>query len=179
MKPNDSEFEETEELSVADLFYKFVPYWPYFIILIILFITGAWIYLRYKLPVYQTTATLLIKDNKSSTPASELQDAFDMFGAKKNVENEVEVLQSKTLMKEVVENLHLYAPIFLQGRVINQSGYVKSPIVIEAKFPNSLKRVSKVPFIYNKLQGNILIENAKYALNEWVNYSVRYPSVYT
>ncbi len=75
--------------------------------------------LRYKMPVYQTTATLLIKDDKSSTPASELQDAFDMFGAKKNVENEVEVLQSKTLMKEVVENLHLYAPVFIEGRVIH------------------------------------------------------------
>ncbi len=57
----------------------------------------AWIYLRYKLPVYQTTATLLIKDDKNSSPNTDLMDAFDMFGSKKNVENEVEVLQSKTL----------------------------------------------------------------------------------
>ncbi len=46
-------------------------------------------------------------------------EAFDMFGAKKNVENEVEVLKSKTLMKEVVENLHLYAPVFVSGRVMH------------------------------------------------------------
>ena len=127
------------------------------------------IYLRYKLPVYQTTATLLIKDDKSSSPASELQDAFDMFGVKKNVENEVEVLQSKTLMKEVVENLHLYAPISLEGRVINQSGYIKSPVVIEAKVPDSLKQVNKVPFTYNIPEGRILIGNTSYPLNRWVN----------
>ncbi len=156
MKPsaNNNEFEETEEVSLGDLFYKFIPYWPYFILLLVLSMTGAWIYLRYKMPVYQTTATLLIKDDKNSTPASELQDAFDMFGAKKNVENEVEVLQSKTLMKEVVENLHLYAPVFISGRVTHQSAYVLSPIVIEAKYPDSLKPVKEIHFVLISGHGN-------------------------
>ena len=97
--------EAEQEIALSEIFYKFLPYWPFFLLLVLLSISCAWIYLRYKMPVYQTTATLLIKDDKSSTPATELQDAFDMFGAKKNVENEVEVLQSKTLMKQVVENL--------------------------------------------------------------------------
>ncbi len=59
-----SEFEETEEVSLGDLFYKYLPYWPFFLLLVLLVLTGAWIYLRYKMPVYQTTATLLIKDDK-------------------------------------------------------------------------------------------------------------------
>ena len=63
---------------------------------------------------------------------------FDMFGSKKNVENEVEVLQSKTLMQQVVKDLHLYAPLFVKGRVINQSAYIFSPIIIEAKDPDSI-----------------------------------------
>ena len=110
---NNLELEEAEDVSLGELLHKFIPYWPYFIILIILTMSGAWVYLRYKMPVYQTTATLLIKDDQNATPASELASAFDMFGAKKNVENEVEVLESKTLMKEVVKNLRLYAPIFI------------------------------------------------------------------
>ncbi len=169
MKPteNNNEFEESEEVSLGDLFYKFVPYWPYFLILLILTMTGAWIYLRYKMPVYQTTATLLIKDDKNATPASELASAFDMFGAKKNVENEVEVLQSKTLMKEVVENLHLYAPVFIEGRVIHQSAYVLSPIVVEAKYPDSLRTVKEVHFSYNNRNGTIVIHDTAYHLNEW------------
>ncbi len=166
---NNSESEETEEASVGDLFYKFVPYWPYFLLLLILTITGAWIYLRYKMPIYQTTATLLIKDDKNSTPASELQDAFDMFGAKKNVENEVEVLQSKTLMEEVVKNLHLYAPVFAEGRISNQSAYVISPIVIEAKYPDSIKAVKKVDFHYNPATQNATVSGARWPLNQWEN----------
>ncbi len=120
----ESEFEETEERSLGDLFYKFLPYWPFFLLLVLLTMTGAWIYLRYKLPVYQTTATLLIKDDKNGTPGKDMMDAFDIFGSKKNVENEVEVLQSKTLMQEVVKNLLLYAPDNVEGRVTSQSAYL-------------------------------------------------------
>jgi len=119
------------------------------------------------MPVYQTTATLLIKDDKNTTPASELQDAFDMFGAKKNVENEVEVLQSKTLMKQVVENLHLYAPVSSVGRVINQSAYVRSPIVIEAKYPDSIKPASQVHFKFNNQTTKVIINDSIFPLNQW------------
>lgn len=164
---NNPEFEEEEEVSLGDLFYKFVPYWPYFVLLVILFMTGAWIYLRYKLPVYQTTATLLIKDNKNATPASELASAFDMFGAKKNVENEVEVLESKTLMKEVVENLHLYAPVYISGRVMHMSAYVLSPIVVEAKYVDSLQPVKEIHFIFNNRAGTVGIHGTTYPMNQW------------
>ncbi|MEO6814162.1 MAG: polysaccharide biosynthesis tyrosine autokinase [Ginsengibacter sp.] len=165
---NSHEIEQTEEVSIGDLLYKFVPYWPFFIILVVFTVTGAWIYLRYKMPVYQTTASILIKDDKSSTPASELQNAFDMFGAKKNVENEVEVLQSKTLMKQVVKNLHLYAPVFSSGRVIHQSAYERSPIIVEAKFPDRVQNIKVIHFSYNSKLGEVEIHNSSYPLNQWV-----------
>ena len=166
---NNDEFEETEEVSLGDVFYKYLAYWPIFVLLLIISLTGAWLYLRYSLPVYQTTATLLIKDDKN-TPANanDLMQAFDMFGSKKNVENEVEVLQSKTLMQEVVKDLHLYAPIFVQGRVLNQSAYVYSPVVIEAKDPDSIKIVKKVPFVYDNSTSSVNIKQIKYSLNQWV-----------
>ena len=66
-----NEIEETEEVSIGDIFYKFLPYWPIFLLLMIISLAGAWIYLRYTMPVYQTTATLLIKDDKN-TPANEM-----------------------------------------------------------------------------------------------------------
>ena len=142
----NSDLEETEEVSVGDLFYKYFSYWPYFILLILLSVTGAWIYLRYKMPVYQTTATILIKDDKNESSNTDLMDALDVFGSKKNVENEVEVLQSKTLMQEVVKNLHLYAPVIIEGRVTSQSGYKSSPVAIEAKDLDSIREVKKILF---------------------------------
>lgn len=164
----NNELEETEEVSVADLFYKYLSYWPYFLMLLLISISGAWLYLRYKLPVYQTTATLLIKDDKNTTTGKDLLQAFDMFGSKKNVENEVEVLQSKTLMQEVVKNLHLYAPITQEARVLKQSAYVSSPVVIEAQDPDSIKFAEKIPFTYNDTAQTVNINKKNYHLNQWV-----------
>jgi capsular exopolysaccharide synthesis family protein len=167
---DDSEFEETEEVSIGDIFFKYLAYWPLFILLLVITLTAAWLYLRYKMPVYETTATLLIKDDQNSASGqNEMMQAFDLFGSKKNVENEVEVLQSKTLMQEVVKDLHLYAPVYIQGRVLNQSAYIYSPIVIEAKDPDSIKIDNKIDFKYNKATNSIKIENEKYTLNQWVS----------
>ncbi|MGN6803201.1 MAG: GumC family protein, partial [Ginsengibacter sp.] len=166
-KSTDNDYEEAEETSLGDIFYKYLPYWPLYLILVIIGLTVGWIYLRYKQPVYQTTATLLIKDDKNSTPATELQNAFDMFGAKKNVENEIEVLQSKTLMQEVVTNLHIYAPVFIAGRVIHQSGYQRSPVIIEAKHPDSLREVKEIHFRINGRDNIVLIHDTAYHVNQW------------
>jgi capsular exopolysaccharide synthesis family protein len=163
------EFAETEGLSIEDLLYKFLAYWPMFVLLLIITLTGAWLYLRYSMPVYETTATLLIKDDKNTAAnANDMMQAFDMFGSKKNVENEVEVLQSKTLMQQVVKDLHLYAPIFVEGRVLNQSAYISSPIVIEAKDPDSIDIVKKVPFTFDNSTSVVKINHINYPLNEWV-----------
>jgi tyrosine-protein kinase Etk/Wzc len=163
------DFEETEESSLGDIVYRFLPYWPFFVLLLLITMAGAWIYLRYKMPVYQTTATILIKDDKDTNPNSDVLEAFDLFGSKKNVENEAEVLQSKTLMQEVVKNLHLYAPVTVEGRVSNQSAYVVSPIVVEVNNPDSLQDVKKVPFKYYEATQLVNIENKNYPLNQWVN----------
>jgi len=159
---------ETEDVSLGDVFYKFLPYWPFFVLLLIITLSGAWVYLRYAMPVYETTATILIKDDKSNSPGDELMQAFDMFGAKKTVDNETEVLQSKTLMQEVVKNLHLYAPVTVQGRVRNQSAYVASPIVIEVKAPDSLKSEKKIEFSFSDSIASVTIHNKAYPLNQWV-----------
>ncbi len=141
----------SEDLSVGDLFYKFVPYWPVFAGLLMVSLFSAWLFLRYKTPVYLTTASILIKEDKTSNPGQQMLDAFDLFGTKKNVENEIEVLKSKTLMQEVVENLHLYAPITIVGRVTSQSGYVASPIIIEAQSPDSISGANGIPLFLIKM----------------------------
>ena len=164
---NNNELEETGEVSMGDLLYKFIPYWPFFILLLIISMSGAWLYLRYRKPIYQTSAAILIKDDKKGGADNPLA-AFDLFGSQKNLENEVEVLQSKTLMQEVVRNLHLYAAVTVEGRVLNQSAYLLSPVVIEAKNPDSIRFSNKIPFTYDPGSRSLKIEKVSYPLNQWV-----------
>ena len=70
---------------------RYLPYWPLFILFTLLSITGAFLYLRYTNPTYQTNASLLVKDDKKGVDASKVLDALDVFGEKKIVENEIEI----------------------------------------------------------------------------------------
>jgi uncharacterized protein involved in exopolysaccharide biosynthesis len=53
-----------EESLFIQLFSRYIFYWPLFLILTTIFAAAAFIYLRYTTPLYEATATLIIKDEK-------------------------------------------------------------------------------------------------------------------
>src|SRR6476661_458210 len=162
--------EDEDENLFQDLLFKFLPWWPLFLLLVLLGAGGAWFYLRYKVPVYSTSASILIKDEKKGLDDSKALEALDIFGSKKIVENEIEVIQSKTLAQEVVKNLHLYAPVTIEGHVTDRPGYVNAPVVITVQNPDSLIP-SKEKFYFKYLAASQQVElNGKaFALNTWIN----------
>lgn len=161
--------EQSVEDILRGLVMKYVSYWPLFLVLLILSRPVAWLYLRYKVPVYESKATILIKDEKKGFDDSKMLEALDMFGSKKIVENEIEILKSQTLAQQVVKNLHLYAPITEEGRFANHSAYSFSPVQIMAMYPDSLQTISKVYFSYNKQKQQVVFNHTAYPLGQWFN----------
>ncbi|HPG10528.1 MAG TPA: hypothetical protein PLU37_03290, partial [Chitinophagaceae bacterium] len=53
---------ESSGLSIRDLFYKYIRFLPFFILSVALALLGAYLYLRYTIPVYNVTGTMLIKN---------------------------------------------------------------------------------------------------------------------
>ncbi|MEN0003594.1 MAG: polysaccharide biosynthesis tyrosine autokinase [Bacteroidota bacterium] len=113
---------EEKPFDLRGFLYKYLfRYWYLYILFVALAGTGAWLYLRYSTPVYEVKGTLLIKSNQSTTGsgASEeliLQD-LGLMGGDKNVSNEIQILKSRTLMEQVVQELGLNIRIFSEGRV--------------------------------------------------------------
>ncbi|MBC7537158.1 MAG: polysaccharide biosynthesis tyrosine autokinase, partial [Ferruginibacter sp.] len=87
----------------------------------------------------------------------------------KIIENEVEVLQSRTLMDNVVKTLHLYAPVSIEGKVKAVSAYNLSPLAIVVPDPDSIREEPKVFFTYDEKKGAVSL-NGKYTglINEWL-----------
>jgi tyrosine-protein kinase Etk/Wzc len=113
---NSQNMEELEEsINVRALLMKYLIYWPWFIISVILCLSCAFFYLRFQTPIYNTTAAVLIKEtdprSKAMTQANgavaALQD-IGGFSMTSNFDNEVEILKSRTLIKKVVSELGLY-----------------------------------------------------------------------
>jgi tyrosine-protein kinase Etk/Wzc len=94
-------------INIREVLTKYLYHWPVFVLGVVLCLFIAFIYLRYTQPIYQITGTLLIKDDKKGpmSKAGDLLDEIDLFGGSKIVENEMDILKSKTLMRKVVDLL--------------------------------------------------------------------------
>ncbi len=161
---------EREENLSQQLVSKYMPYWPLFLLFGALAVAGAWVYMRYyTTPLYQATARLIIKDEKKGNENSKLTESLDLISSKKLVENEIEVIQSRTLMTEVVKKLALYAPMFEKGKVKTVSAYVSSPVSIEIENPDSLKEYGRIDYSYSPASQKVLLQG-KYScvLNEFL-----------
>jgi tyrosine-protein kinase Etk/Wzc len=120
-----TEESENSSFSPKDIIVKYIYHWPVFIVGIIICITFAFLYLRYATQVYLVNSTLLIKDEKKNSIPSggDLLNELDLFGNSKVVENEIEILKSKTLMRKVVTRLSLSISLNAEGRVKNSNLY--------------------------------------------------------
>ncbi|GEO09878.1 GumC family protein [Segetibacter aerophilus] len=156
-----------EDVDFSAIIFKYIVYWPIFLVLIVVTSITAFIYLRYTVPIYEVSASILVKDEKKGIDGSSIMESLDMFGSKKIVENELEVLQSKDLLMQVVNNLKLYAPVYEEGRIKDRPAYIISPVTVELKHPESVRQVQKIKFVFSK-GSTIKVTNKKYALNQWL-----------
>ncbi len=162
--------EENESSALQNIVSKYVPYWPLFILFVLLALAAAYTYLRYATPVYEAAATIIIKDEKRGSDDSKLMESLNLIASKKVVENEVEVLQSRALMEAVVKKLHLYAPLSEKGKVKVSDAYTLSPVTVQVQNPDTMPEAIDVPFNYEKNTQTVLINGKdRYKINEFVS----------
>jgi capsular exopolysaccharide synthesis family protein len=154
---------------VESLIFWYFPYWPLFVVLVILMLGLAWGYLHMATPVYQTTATILIKDEKKGVDNSPAIQSLNIYTSKKIVENEIEVIKSKTLMRETVDKLGLAFPVYQETLFGSTSAYTSSPVRVELRNFNKFKEVPKVEFLFDVVEQSVVLNRHSYKLNEWIN----------
>lgn len=104
--------ENEKPVDYKAILFEYLMYWPWFVACLLVCIVGTWCYLRYQAPVYNVNATVLIKQddkNKAGGANASLAAMQDlgMLSMANNFDNEVEIIQSRTLLKKVVNALNL------------------------------------------------------------------------
>ncbi|PZD77689.1 tyrosine-protein kinase [Mesonia sp. K7] len=92
------------------LIYKYLQYWPWFLLSIIICLITAFLYLRYSTNIYETQAKVKILDesNDGGVDLSGLSGSTSLFNLSKvNLENEIEIFKSRRLLKKVVDEENL------------------------------------------------------------------------
>ncbi|MEO7802491.1 MAG: polysaccharide biosynthesis tyrosine autokinase [Ginsengibacter sp.] len=167
----DKSQEEKQSSFFEDISYKFLPYWPLFIFLMGFFLLLGWVYIKYTIPIYGSSSTILINDEKKGADENKIEESLNLLSSNKVVENEIEVIHSRKLMEDVVRELKLYTPTFEKEKVLTKSAYTTSPVEIEVQEPDKLIEVYEVPFRFNEKNKTVIFESKTYKLGEYYTTS--------
>ena len=132
---NEAQESKEENIDVKELLFKYLIHWPWFVGAVVACLIAAWVYLYMSTPVYNISATVLIKDDKKGGSAGMLSGLESlgldgMVSSSQNIDNEIEVLRSKTIAKEVVEDLGLYISYTDEDEFPSKNMYKTSPVQV-------------------------------------------------
>lgn len=132
---NEAQESKEENIDVKELLFKYLIHWPWFVGAVVACLIAAWVYLYVSTPVYNIFATVLIKDDKKGGSAGMLSGLESlgldgMISSSQNIDNEIEVLRSKTIVKEVVEDLGLYISYTDKDEFPSRNLYKTSPVQV-------------------------------------------------
>ena len=132
---NEAQESKEENIDVKELLFKYLIHWPWFVGAVVACLIAAWVYLHVSTPVYNISATVLIKDDKKGGSAGMLSGLESlgldgMISSSQNIDNEIEVLRSKTIVKEVVEDLGLYISYADEDEFPSRNMYKTSPVQV-------------------------------------------------
>ncbi|UKT62397.1 GumC family protein [Pedobacter mucosus] len=147
------------------MIFKLLPYWPFFLILFGIAILGAYLYLQITPVAYETNARIQINERKGSseisTPAEPMQDVKQ----KKTVDNEREVIISTPILGKVVQDLSLYATVYIKKGLSTKTLYKNSPIKIIVQNPDKIVPQDKISFTYS--DKGVIISGKTYTYLTW------------
>ena len=118
-------------INLRDIIELIIANWYWFALSVFICVSAAYLYTRTLVPVYQRQAVMLVKTggknaNSDISAMLELQGGITGSG----VENEMFILRSHQLVREIVNRLHLDVSYEKEGFFRNTSLYAESPVEV-------------------------------------------------
>ncbi|MFZ4930016.1 GumC family protein [Chryseobacterium sp. Mn2064] len=149
----------SSSIDINEIIKPYLRKWPWFVLSALVALIIGYVSLKFMTPVYNVQTTVLVKDakNSSSPMGNELGvlPDFSGFGGLKtnSIANEIEILKSKRLMREVVINQNLQTDIYAKSKLRKVELYKEtSPIEVRV-----INEKPGIPTPVNlKIEGNKL-----------------------
>ena len=180
---NEAQESKEENIDVKELLFKYLIHWPWFVGAVVACLIAAWVYLYISTPVYNISATVLIKDDKKGGSAGMLSGLESlgldgMISSSQNIDNEIEVLRSKTIVKEVVEDLGLYISYADKDEFPSRNLYKTSPVQVSLT-PQEADLLEKPMIVEMALQPQGSLDvNVKIGDDEYQKHFEKLPAVF-
>ncbi len=129
-----NEVNEESGLNFKTIYTALVLNWQWFLLSLIIFVSGAILYLRYVEPVYEVSSRMLVKNEDRRRNANQMLGNIRDLGFLNNstgIDNEMEVLKSRVLLRKVVKDLKIYTEYRRVGRMRKAIMYNNQPFNLD------------------------------------------------
>lgn len=133
---NNLHDEEEAGFDFKTILMKLFIYWKWIVASIVVCLCCAYLYLRTQTPVYRVQATIMINDEQKGSFQNQmmtLQQDFGIMNTTGGIDNEIEVLRSKSIIKQAVIDLGLYTRYSLDNGFLRPARALYGVYPIEAK----------------------------------------------
>ncbi|MCD8296302.1 MAG: polysaccharide biosynthesis tyrosine autokinase [Prevotella sp.] len=134
-KLQEKKEEESASFNFETIYTAFILNWKWFLLSAVICVCIGFLYVHYKIPEYNVTAKLLIKDNGNQDNGfSQTLEDITSLGIISNsygTENEMEILTSANIAEEAVRDLKIYVSYYKQENFKKALLYGNNPINVD------------------------------------------------
>ncbi len=117
-------------LNTKKVFQMMMRNWYFYVFGIILAVTGAFLFLQHKIPSYSVETMVLIGE-EDRAPGQDMLQGFSLRPGIQNLDNQITIVTSYSLVREVLEELPFEVDVYRKGLFSKASYYPMSPLRIE------------------------------------------------
>ncbi|MEB8330273.1 polysaccharide biosynthesis tyrosine autokinase [Flavobacteriaceae bacterium KMM 6897] len=137
----------TETTDLKEILSVYTKQWKWFVISVVIGLLIAFAYLRYETPEYLAEAKIQIIDEDNSSPSADLLGELNFLsGNKNNIEDEIQLINSRSNFIEVVKELKLNIKVEVIGNVKSSELYKNTPVYLNLIAPDSTLYNSDLDF---------------------------------
>ncbi len=137
----------TEVVDLKEILGTYTKHWKWFLISAVLAVIAAMVYLRYATPKYEARAKIHIIEDSNSASGLDLFSELEVFaGGKNRVEDEVQIINSRSNFIEIVKELGLNTKIMALGSIKDSEIYNNTPIKLNFIAADSIVNRAELSF---------------------------------
>jgi capsular exopolysaccharide synthesis family protein len=133
-----------QKTDYKDLVFKIWRFKAWFILSVLFFFTGAYLFNRLSTVIYTNQTTLLLKESERNSflTSQDMMQGFGLFAGNQNIENELGVISSYTLINDAVSQLNLETSFYKENYIFGNQLKFDFLKTIEETYNENILQVS-------------------------------------
>jgi len=142
----NNQAQNIEIINLKEIAVKYLKKWRWFVLSTIFCVAIAALYILSTNTTYSVESTILVREDNNRQLFSEMAivESFGMESVKKDVEDEMRILGSKTILSEAIRDLDISTEYYVKNRLRYTDIYPDIPLKLIAKYNISEKNPQQV-----------------------------------